>query len=135
MIRETSHADSRYVLLALTPSNGVVLQARTATHVTPTISIQVAGKTGVWLEVVRNGSSFSGYVSTDGTAWKLVGSVVIPMVNNVRAGLAVTAHNNTQDLHGDVQQCGDCTGGNRSLGVVGGCGGADGAMGVGEFFL
>ena len=96
MIRENNNVDSRYVLLALTPGNGVTLQARTATHVTPSVSLTVAGKTGIWLELVRNGSAFSGYVSTDGKTWSLVGTVNISMVNNVVAGLAVTAHNNTK---------------------------------------
>jgi N-acetylneuraminic acid mutarotase len=96
MFRETLDSDSRYVLLALTPGNGVTLQARTATHVTPTVSIAAPGKTGVWLELVRNGSVFSGYVSNNDSTWNLVGSVTIPMVNNVRAGLAVTAHNNAK---------------------------------------
>jgi N-acetylneuraminic acid mutarotase/regulation of enolase protein 1 (concanavalin A-like superfamily) len=96
MMRETRNDDSRYVLLALTPGNGVTLQARTATHVTPTISLTVPGKAGVWLEMVRNGSSFSGYVSIDGIHWTLVGAVAIPMVNNIQVGLAVTAHNNTR---------------------------------------
>ncbi len=94
MMRETSNSDSRYVLLALTPSNGVTLQARTATHVTPTTSIMAPGKTGVWLELVRSGSTFSGYTSTNGTAWTLVGTVSISMINNIQTGLAVTAHNN-----------------------------------------
>jgi N-acetylneuraminic acid mutarotase len=95
MMRETINSDSRYVLLALTPGNGITLQARTATHVTPTISITAPGKTGVWLEMIRNGSTFSGYSSTDGKTWTLVGSVTIPMINNILTGLAVTAHNNT----------------------------------------
>jgi N-acetylneuraminic acid mutarotase len=96
MIRETSDSDSRYVLLALTPGNGVTLQARTATHTTPTVSITTPGKAGVWLELVRSGSIFTGYASTDGLNWTEVGSVTIPMFNNVLAGLAVTAHNNAR---------------------------------------
>jgi N-acetylneuraminic acid mutarotase len=95
MMRETLNSDSRYVLLALTPGNGITMQARTATHVTPTISITVPGKTGVWLELVRDGSTFTGYSSTDGKTWTLVGSVTIDMINNIQTGLAVTAHNNT----------------------------------------
>jgi N-acetylneuraminic acid mutarotase len=96
MIRETMNVDSRCVLLALTPGNGVTLQARAATHTTPSVSIGAAGKVGVWLELVRNGSAFTGYSSTDGVNWTEVGSVVIPMFNNVQAGLAVTAHNNSK---------------------------------------
>jgi N-acetylneuraminic acid mutarotase len=94
MMRETLDSDSRYVILALTPGNGVTFQARTATHVTPSVSMSVPGKTGIWLELTRSGSSFTGFTSPDGNSWTLVGSVNIPMFNNIQAGLAVTAHNN-----------------------------------------
>jgi regulation of enolase protein 1 (concanavalin A-like superfamily) len=96
MIRETINSDSRFVMIALTPSNGVTFQARTATHTTPSVSIASPGKTGVWLEITRNNSTFSGYTSTNGTTWTLVGSVNIPMFNNVQAGLAVSAHTTTK---------------------------------------
>ncbi len=96
MIRETANADSRFVDLALTPGNGVTLQSRTATHSTPNVSITVPAKAGVWLKLVRTGSSFSGYISIDNTTWTLVGTVTIPMVNNVTAGLCVTAHDNSK---------------------------------------
>ena len=96
MVRETAHADSRYVLLALTPGNGITMQARTATHATPAFSTGTAGKAGVWLQLTRVGSTFTGSISTDGVTWRAVGTVSIPMVNNVLAGLAVTAHDNTK---------------------------------------
>ncbi len=96
MIRETTNADSRNVLLALTPGAGVVLQARTATHATPSYYKAVAGKAGVWLQLQRSGNTFTGLVSADGVTWTTVGSVSIPMVNDVRAGLAVTAHDNAK---------------------------------------
>ena len=96
MIRETTNVDSRYVLLALTPGYGVTLQARTATHTTPSVLITTPGKAGVWLELVRSGSTFTGYMSADDVNWTLVGSATIPMFNNVQAGMAVTAHNNSK---------------------------------------
>ena len=96
MVRETNDADSRFVLLAVTPGNGVTWQARTATHATPT-SVTVAGKVGVTLKITRVGSTFAGSMSTDGgVTWTVVGTATIPMVNNVLAGLAVTAHDNTK---------------------------------------
>ena len=95
MLREDLNSDSRYVLLALTPSNQVYLQARTATHTTPTFSKSTAATAGVWLQLRRSGSSFAGYTSTNGTSWTLLGTVTIPMVNDVFAGMCVTAHDNT----------------------------------------
>ncbi len=96
MVRETAAADSRFVLLALTPGNGVTLQARTATHTTPSVSTTVAGRAGVWLQIGRVGSVFTASTSADGVTWKVVGTVTINMVNNPLAGLAVSAHDNTK---------------------------------------
>ena len=96
MIRESANADSRAVLLALTPGNGITLQARSATHSTPGIVNGTVGTVGVWLKLARSGSTFTGSYSTDGAAWTVLGSVTVPMVNNVLGGLAVTAHDNTK---------------------------------------
>ncbi len=96
MIRESGNADSRFVLLALTPGNGISLQARSATHSTPGIVTGTVGVAGVWLKLSRSGNVFTGSYSTDGTTWKVLGSVTVTMVDNVTAGLAVTAHDNTK---------------------------------------
>ena len=95
MVRESANADSRFVLLALTPGNGVTWQVRSATHAMPTYTT-AAGKAGVWLQVTRVGSTFTGLTSTDGVTWKQVGTATITMPNNVTAGLAVSAHDNAR---------------------------------------
>jgi hypothetical protein len=68
-----------FVILAETPGNGFLLdwdsngdgrldqQASVASAVYP-----------AWLKLVRTGSSFSGYYSTDGTNWTLVGTGSVP---------------------------------------------------------
>src|SRR5260370_37470293 len=49
-----------------------------------------------WLQRVRQGGSFSGYSSADGSNWTQIGSAVtISMASNVFAGLAVTSNNNS----------------------------------------
>ena len=97
MVRESANADSRFVLLALTPNNGVAFQVRTATHAAPSVNKTVAGKAGVWLRIARDGSTFTGSASADGGAtWTVVGSATVPMVDNVLAGLAVSAHDNAR---------------------------------------
>ncbi len=95
MVRESTDADARFVLLALTPGNGVTWQVRSATHTMPTYTTS-PGKAGVWLQITRVGSTFTGATSTDGVNWKTVGLATITMPNNVGAGLAVTAHDNTK---------------------------------------
>ena len=96
MVREGPNADSRFVLLALTPGNDVTFQARTATHTTPSVSVGAAGRAGVWLRITRLGSVFTASTSPDGVTWTVVGKVTINMVNNPLAGLAVSAHDNTK---------------------------------------
>jgi N-acetylneuraminic acid mutarotase/uncharacterized GH25 family protein len=95
MIRESLNDDARNVMLALTPGNGAEFQDRLATHNTTTATTTAAG-IGQWLELVRNGSLFTAFTSTDGVNWTQVGSASIPMVNNVYVGLCVTSHDNTQ---------------------------------------
>ncbi len=95
MIRETLNSDSRFVMLALTPGNGVTFQARSATHNVPT-SMTKSASTGVWLKLTRTGSLITGSISTDGVNWTPFGSATIPMVNNIYVGLGVSAHDNTK---------------------------------------
>jgi N-acetylneuraminic acid mutarotase len=87
MLRETTNADSRFVMV-------VVMQARIATHRTPSFSITVPGKAGAWLQLQRSGSAFTGFDSTDGINWRKIGTVQITMVDNIDAGLCVTSHHN-----------------------------------------
>jgi RHS repeat-associated protein len=44
-----------------------------------------------WLEVVRTGSTLSGYASLDGVNWTLMGSETVNMVQNVDIGLVVAS--------------------------------------------
>ena len=46
-----------------------------------------------WVRLVRQGDSFSGYESADGSEWRLVGTETIAMAPTVYVGLAVTSHN------------------------------------------
>src|SRR6202021_2565460 len=49
-----------------------------------------------WVKVVRSGSTFAGYRSTDGVTWIQVGtSVTINMAQNYEVGLAVFGGSNT----------------------------------------
>jgi regulation of enolase protein 1 (concanavalin A-like superfamily) len=95
MIRESLTAGSRHAMVALTPGNGVAFQRRLTTD---GISVHTAGAlvgAPYWVRVVRSGSTFSGYQSSDGTNWVLIGSDTINMASSVYIGLAVTSHNNT----------------------------------------
>src|SRR3990170_2259147 len=47
-----------------------------------------------WVKLVRQGNTFSGYTSANGTTWQLVGTYTIPMVASIYVGLVVTSHDN-----------------------------------------
>jgi hypothetical protein len=101
MFRDSTAADALFVSMVATPGNGVAFEWRTAAGDQASSSIvpDVAGpssSTPVWVEIVRQGDSFTGYYSLDGTTWNQVGSAVtVHMASAARVGLAVTANNDS----------------------------------------
>jgi hypothetical protein len=94
MFRDTTNADSKYVGLYVTPSNGVSMQFRAATGLN---AVDHARNTDItvphWVRLVRNGNSFTGFRSGDGANWTQVGSSTNILMNNeALVGLAVTSH-------------------------------------------
>jgi uncharacterized protein YccT (UPF0319 family) len=96
MVRNGTAPGATFADVVLTPTNGVAFQYRNATD-GQSNGTTVTGVTGpVWLKLVRSGNSFSGYYSTNGTTWAQIGTTqAITMPASVRAGLMVTAHNNS----------------------------------------
>jgi regulation of enolase protein 1 (concanavalin A-like superfamily)/uncharacterized protein (DUF2141 family) len=95
MIRQSLTPDSTHAMVAVTPGNGIVFQRRLTTT---GISFSTSGGLNTapyWVKVVRSGSTFTGFQSTDGTTWVQVGSDTISMSGTVYIGLALSAHNNT----------------------------------------
>ncbi|WNG86274.1 PQQ-dependent sugar dehydrogenase [Mycobacterium sp. ITM-2016-00317] len=88
IIKESATAGSKYVLLAVTPENGVTFQydfdgdGGSAAYTLP----------NAWLKLERQGDVFRGYTSSDGLAWTLVGETTLAMAGGVTGGLAVTSH-------------------------------------------
>ena len=96
MFRESALANSAHVSMQVNPNGSVDFTYRTATGA----SSADAGWTGIgtpkWLKLVRSGTSFSGYYSTNGTSWIQLGTAVtIPLSNDMLAGIAVSAVNNS----------------------------------------
>ena len=95
MFRNDTTAGSMFADLFISPDNGVNLQWR-ATTGGQCGSAGVGGiGAPVWVKLVRAGTNFAGYYGSDGVNWTQVGTTTVPLAANVRAGLAVTAHNNT----------------------------------------
>jgi len=99
MIRDTLDADSAYVMVCVTPGNGVVMQYRnttgtnaaTATQQSPIIAPQ-------WVKIERTlGGLVRGYYSADGVAWTQLASVsTVAMNTPMYVGLALTSHNENE---------------------------------------
>ena len=92
--RNDNSAGSPNVTIAVTPSNGLVFSYRT-TENGNTISFSTARVTpGDYLKLIRVGTVFTGYYSTNGTTWTQVNTPIgIPAIGaSAEGGLAVTSN-------------------------------------------
>jgi hypothetical protein len=99
MFRDGLAANAANVAVLATPGNGVTFQWRVSagggSNYTNIGNIPVpTAAAPLWLKLVRAGNGFSGYYSTNGTNYTLVGSQTIPMSTSLLAGPAITSHNN-----------------------------------------
>ena len=96
MFRDSTATNAAYAFLAVTPGGGIRYEYRSANGASAASAGNPGGTAPVWLRLVRSGSSFSGYSSSDGTNWTQIGSAVaITMSTNMLAGLAVCANTNS----------------------------------------
>jgi hypothetical protein len=85
------------VILFESPSGGIQLEwdNNGGTHinsVTPANGT-IADRVPVWLKLMKNGSAYTGYYSTDGSAWTLVGTANVPAQASTQdAGMFITSH-------------------------------------------
>ena len=47
------------------------------------------------MKLVRKGKLFTGYISPDGTNWKRIDSITVPLPKKLYVGLVVSSHDNT----------------------------------------
>ncbi|MBN8281215.1 MAG: fibronectin type III domain-containing protein, partial [Gammaproteobacteria bacterium] len=95
MMRESLAANSRFALMLMTPgSNGAAFQYRTSTggSAAPSNSQDNVSTLPRWVRLVRQGNTFSGYVSVNGSTWTLRNSTTIAMGSTIYVGLAITSH-------------------------------------------
>ena len=95
MIRENLTANSSHAFMALTPGYGANFQRRITSGGSSANTAGPRVTAPYWVRLVRSGNTFSGYVSSNGVSWTLVGSDTIAMGDAVYVGLAVTNHGNT----------------------------------------
>src|SRR2546423_8185697 len=85
---------STYYAALVTPTNGIVVQYRSTQGGTAVHPVSIPGKVPTYLQVVRSGSTYSTYTSSDGVTWTpLAGSsITLNMSGSMLEGLAVTSH-------------------------------------------
>ena len=91
MIRETLNADSRNAFMLFRADRTLFLQSRSRPDGSTTALDTFAGAAPVWLRLVRRGSEFTGYFSSNGTSWTTAGTATINMAAASYVGLAVTS--------------------------------------------
>ena len=110
MMRETLTAGSKNAFMLVSPGKGAAFQRRASTGGT-SLSTVVSGYAPLWVKVVRNGQTFTGYRSADGVTWTSTGSVTTNMVATIYVGLAVGSHVDGQLATGSFDEVAVTAGG------------------------
>jgi len=93
MIRQSLTSNAPNVFIGVTPRNGVVWQYRLTTGGNTATANAAGPTTPCWLKLSRNGNTYAGYYSADGTNWTQLGSVTFAMPTSTYVGLALSSHN------------------------------------------
>jgi len=98
MMSETLGADSKCADVVYN-FNGVwlktIMSVRTTTGTSAQSTLSTVSTVPTWFKLVRSGSTFTGYASTDGVTWSIVNSASIPMANTIYMGLVNCSSNTT----------------------------------------
>lgn len=94
MFRESLSPDSKNASMVITSRQGASFQRRISTGGASTSTAGGSGAAPYWVRLVRSGGTFTGYKSSNGTSWTLVGTATISMVNDIYVGLALSSHAN-----------------------------------------
>jgi hypothetical protein len=118
MARESLTGGSRMVFSGASASDGYRFNYRTDTDATGVFNkAGTVSYPNVWVRLVRQGDTFTGYSSTDGTNWTQTGQVSLSLPTQVYVGIAVASHSTTQTTTAQLRNF------NLTGTVVGGGGG------------
>lgn len=121
MMRASVSDSSPNVLLALTPSHGLVFQWRSTGGGGSSYIGGGPASAPVWVRLVKAGDTVTGYRSADGVNWTAVGTAPLVIGGPVfTAGLAVTSHNDGVLARGNFD----------NVTITSGTGGGGGTNGV-----
>ena len=92
MIRETLNANSKYMMVALTPGNGVTSQKRTSTGGSSSSTSGGSATAPYYIRIKRSGSTITTSKSSNGSTWTTVETATISMASAAYIGMSVTSH-------------------------------------------
>jgi hypothetical protein len=116
MIRQTTDRSSANVILDMNPGGAIEFMTRSTTGGSTTYLAGATVTTAPWLKLVRAGSTVTASVSTDGSAWTVLGTATFQ--GSALVGLAVTSHDSTvlnQVMFDQVSVSAPITGGGGAL--------------------
>ncbi|MEO8255926.1 MAG: Ig-like domain-containing protein [Acidobacteriota bacterium] len=93
MVREDLTAGARNAMALVTPGSGLSFQRRVTAGGSNVSNWGISGAAPQWVRLVRAGSTFTAYRSTNGSTWTVMGTATIAMKATVYVGLAATSHN------------------------------------------
>ena len=92
MMRESLAAGSKHAFMLVSVAKGYAFQRRTAFNNESHSTAGGGGAAPGYVRLVRRGSTFTAYTSSNGSSWTSVGSSTISMASTIYVGLAVTSH-------------------------------------------
>jgi phosphatidylserine/phosphatidylglycerophosphate/cardiolipin synthase-like enzyme len=92
MMRETLTAGSKHASMFVSAAKGLAFQRRPSTSGQSVSTSGPLAKAPYWVKITRSGSTFSAYISANGTSWTLVGTQTINMTSTIYVGLALCSH-------------------------------------------
>jgi len=92
MMRNNLSANASFVLVAVTPGNGIAFQRRLTAGASSSHTGGAMVLAPYWLKLVRLGNRFTAFQSVDGVTWLQIGAVSATMSSSIQIGLAVTSH-------------------------------------------
>ena len=97
MFRESLAPAAKHAQACVTPVDGTQFLVRTQTggKTAAATTGRDKGRLPYWVKLVRAGDIFSGYESSDGTQWTLIGSTNVAMTARVYVGLTTSSHQKT----------------------------------------
>ncbi len=93
MFRDSLAQNAKHVMIAMRPDKQLSMFWRNATGGITAFSGAVGDTANAkWIKLVRSGSVFTGYYSTDGVTWTTLSAQTVTMATAAEVGLAVTSH-------------------------------------------